>query len=238
MPPAAPFLLRALERLAREEGWTLTQLAEELHTQLSELSHIRAHRRHFSLILLSDVAVRFGSRPGMHENLVDYLAIDLPRWFGATLPHTAPPPTTGDSRVAPSVRARLDRYMTAFPRENLFGRGLYLVSPSMPALSGALSHLVAAFGHQGLSALRLSASGVPTSSDTKAALAASLLLIDRLDTITPAMLDLLQARIDLIRPVVVSSRVELVALPGAVRRLLRAARTTLLTVTPASLPPT
>ncbi len=238
MTAGAPFLLRVLERLAREKGWTLTRLAEELHTQLSELSHIRAHRRHFSLILLSDIAVRFGSRPGMHDNLVDYLTIDLPRWFGAVLPQTPQLPKAGRSLVAASVRERLDRYITAFPRENLFGRGLCLVSASMAALSSAVSHLVAVFEQQGLAAARLSASAVPTASDMKSALSASLLLIDRLDTITPSMLELLQARIDLVRPVVVSSRLEPSALPSAVRRLLRSARTTRLTVTPASDLPT
>ncbi|MEO7921876.1 MAG: helix-turn-helix domain-containing protein, partial [Thermoanaerobaculia bacterium] len=71
-------LIRELDRLARDHGWSNTELARELGVHRSILVHARGGRRRLTSDTLSQIALRFGASPGIRDLVWNYLAVEHP----------------------------------------------------------------------------------------------------------------------------------------------------------------
>ena len=149
--------------------------------------------------MLSRIAKRFRHERSVRDLVWHYLAVEYEEpTAGDVLPALPHVP----ERTATTLRAYLDR----FGEESVHGaRGLYLLSADATLLGVTLRWLQSAFKQHRINAALLRADRPVSASEARFALAAPVLLLERVDFLRDAAADLLRRRADLVRPIVVSS---------------------------------
>ena len=203
-------LLHELQHIARDRGWSLSQLCDHLGLTANWFFDVRAGRSDFSVDALAKIARTFGRHPGVAQKILYYLTDEYGtdesvNWL---LPAAAPSEAPAAQRLAAHVRKRLHAYRVKFPLEALDGTGLFLVSPDTRSLRDAVEYLVADFALSHRMPLRVAAAEPLTPTTHHAVLAATLVLVERVDLITPSVLTAVRERTALNRPLVVTSPVE------------------------------
>lgn len=194
-----PRLISELLALADAWGWNVEDLARELRVHRTTLLHQRAGRHALQTAMLSRIAKRFRNERIVRDLVWHYLAVEYEeRTEGDALPELPRVP----ERTATMLRAYLDR----FSEESVHGaRGLYLLSADATLLGVTLRWLQSAFKQRRINAALLRADRPVSASEARFALAAPVLLVERVDFLRDAAADLLRRRADLVRPIVVSS---------------------------------
>ena len=209
MPKTPPLLIREIDRIARDANWTTTTLAERIGCHPTMLMHLRAGRTQFSAELLSRIWVAF-PLPQIDAAINHYVKIELPAILDAKREPQARATvlSTLDDRVQQALRA----YVRFFARTSVeSGHGLFLVGSDTKRLTLAAAFVAEAIAEQGISVMRMSANTKVTASEERNALGAALLIVERVDFISPTMRDLLLRRADVVKPIVVTSLAD----PGA-----------------------
>jgi len=219
--PRTPQLITELIALTDANGGGLADLADGLGIDASTLLHYRSGRRQLSVRALATIVRRYGHYPHVRDLALHYLASEfrLARAEGAM---DAPP-----SSLPTEVVRAITQYVEGFAEETLRGgRGLYLVG-SDATISAAVAFVRARFASVKVPCCTLRASEKPRASQVRDALAAPLLIVERIDFACPAVVDVARRRGEILRPMVVTSRAlpETVADPYLRRMLLAGTRT-------------
>jgi transcriptional regulator with XRE-family HTH domain len=200
-------LITELLAYKQAEGSTLRDLARELGIDETLLVKFRSGVRSPTKQVLVKIARRYG-----HQLFVRDLV-----WHHLVAECNDPTPTTedalADANLPPRVAGDLRAYVVRFSEESLrSGRGLYITSSDATALSRASKALGLAFGAARVPCATLRADQRPDARAVRAAMAASVVVIERVDFACDAVADILLRRSDLLRPSVATS----MALPDAI----------------------
>lgn len=195
-----PRIITELIALAQEWGWSTQELARELGVHRTTFLHQRAGRHALETAMLARIARRFRNDRTVRDLVWHYLTVEYEEKGGqrAVLP---PLP-----RVPDAVASALRAYLVRFSDESVHGgRGLYLVSGDAALLTAALQWLQGAFKQHRIETCVLRADRPVSDGEGRLALAAPILLLERVDFIREAVADVVRRRADLVRPMVVTS---------------------------------
>lgn len=206
MRPLHPFILHRPPRLitelialAQEWGWSAEDLARELGIHRTTLVHQRVGRHALKTAMLARIARRFRNDRTVRDLVWHYLTVEFEEKARAI---TVPVPTRLPDVVASSLRA----YLARFGEESVHGgRGLFLVGADAPLLTTALKWLQQAFAERRIQPSVLRADRPVGSSEGKFALAAPVLLVERVDYLKEPVAEVIRRRADLVRPIVATS---------------------------------
>jgi hypothetical protein len=200
--PRSPQLITELLSLADAWGWSAEDLARELCLDRTTLLQYRSGRRALTVRTIARIARRFGAQRVVRDLVWHHLTVECaPDGSEADAASPLAPPESVPAFVARELRSYVER----FGKESLHGRGLYLIGTDAASLSAALAYVQRVLEHEGIPACRLRADRAPSASETRAALAAPILLVERFDFACAAVQDLARRRGDLVRPTVVTS---------------------------------
>jgi plasmid maintenance system antidote protein VapI len=196
-----PRLITELIALAREWGWSVDDLARELNIHRTTLIHQRAGRHGINTAMLARIARRFRSDRNVRDLLWNYLTVEYDE-AGAS----ARAIPAASARLPPEVATALRSYLARFGEESVHGgRGLYLTSADAAVLTAALQWLQTAFREQRIEPCVLRADRSPSASEARFALAAPVLMLERVDFLSEASADVVRRRADLVRPIIATS---------------------------------
>lgn len=198
----APLLVREVERVARERGWSRRRLARELGIDATTLSHVRSGRDPISQQLLVQIGVALGGSETIRGLILHYLLIEAPARYakrrkGAT--------TAAFTAVPYKVRWRIRRWLAQLDTTEKPQRGLFLTSGHAALLTAAAKFAVYEAEQQGRTHIVIRANERITTSHAKAALNASLLVIERVEFASESVARLIHARSDALRPMIATS---------------------------------
>jgi transcriptional regulator with XRE-family HTH domain len=198
-----PLLIRELERIARERGWSHRRLASELAMDTTTLSRIRSGRNPLSLGALVQVGVAFGGIPTIRDLMLHYLLIEAPR---QQLPRRAAPTPSVYHRLPYLTRWRIRRHLAQQRLQDTPPRGLLLVCDDPALLATAARFVAHTFAEQDAPAvISLRANEKLDRSRLEAATNAALLIIERVEFASATVKTLIHARSDALRPMVITS---------------------------------
>lgn len=196
-----PRLITELIALAKEWGWSVDDLARELHVHRTTLIHQRAGRHGINTAMLARIARRFRSDRSIRDLLWNYLTVEYEE-AGASA-RAIPAAST---RMPREVATELRSYLARFGEESVHGgRGLYLASADAALLTAALQWLQTAFREQRIEPCVLRADRTPSASEARFALAAPVLILERVDFVSNASAEVVRRRADLVRPIIATS---------------------------------
>jgi plasmid maintenance system antidote protein VapI len=195
-----PRLITELLALTASWGWTVADLAREIHVDPTTILHYRSGRRALTTATLSKIAVRFGEHRMVRDLVWHHLTAESQENEDA-----------GDGASAPkglpaAIEHALRAYASRFAEESVHaGRGLFIFAETAAPLSAATQFAKALFTAAKIPVCALRADKTPPAAESRFALAAPLLIVERVDFACPAIAELLRRRSDLTRPTVVSS---------------------------------
>jgi transcriptional regulator with XRE-family HTH domain len=197
-------LMREIDRIARGLKWSNKDLAEALGVDPTMLVHIRARRNQFSVPLLGKIARAFPP-PVIDEFIMYHLRVERAAHDDAKL---AVPDDLRIATLDAFSRREIRAFVRHFPRMSVeTGRGLYLTGSDTALLASGVEYIQSALEAQGIAVERLAANAAVTPSHRRAALAAPLLIIERIEYVSVSVADLLLYRSEIVKPMLVTSTV-------------------------------
>jgi AcrR family transcriptional regulator len=225
-----PRLITELLALAQEWGWSVEDLARELGIHRTTLVHQRSGRHALKTAMLARIARRFKSDRAVRDLVWHYLTVEYEERGQAQLPALP--------RVPNEVASTLRAYIARFSDESVHGgRGLYVTANDAAQLTATLRWLQDAFKQHRIESCTLRADRPVAASDARSALAAPILLVERVDFLRDAVADVLRRRADLVRPVVVTSMQSPSAITDPYVRRILTSMTRVVEVSPVPIPP-
>lgn len=198
-----PLLVREVERIARERGWSRRRLARELGIDATTLSHVRSGRDPISQPLLVQIGMAFGGSPAIQSLILHYILIEAPprlvkRRTGAT--------ATAFASVPYKVRWRIRRWLAQLDGTEKPQRGLFLTSADTTLLSAAARFAVHEIGRRTPTVVvTVRANERLSGTNLRAAVDAGMLVIERVEFASDSVTSLVHARTDALRPMIVTS---------------------------------
>jgi hypothetical protein len=226
-----PLLIREVERLAKERGWSTAQLAKHLDLSAKALRSVCVGHRILSLGLLANIIDVFGKVRSVRELAIHYLANEYKTYRRSRRD------TYGVIAAIPASASTFRRWQIAewvvqIPTADGVRRGLFLTSSDTSLLNRTVRALGQELYRAGVSVMTLQAHGRVTASQRTLAVETGVLIVERLDRGSEAIFRIIEERGNAFRPVVVTSMGERDAIPDMVLvRTLRAITTTV-TLTP------
>lgn len=208
-------LLRALDRVAAQHNWTVTQLASFMGVHRSVLVHARGGRRVLTTQALAHLALTFPDRADLKDLVWAYLQTEVLTGPDVT-GRLRLPPARGSSGLAPSVREPLRRYVRSFPKRYFEGRSLALVGDAAEVISRATDFACSLLTDAGLPVPRRQARERLRESEVRELVQARVLVLDRVEFASETTRSLLHERATQGRPTVVSTACPIDQLPGGV----------------------
>lgn len=200
MPLRPARIITELIAFTRAKGWSVRDLAQELEVDETALIRFRSGVRIPSKAVLVKIIDRFGEHRFVRDLVWFHLYSEC-RNAGADDAdpfENAPLPTT-------TITA-LRTYIERFAEESTHaGRGLYIVSAEPALLNAALRPVRLAFERARVRMCAWRGDQRPNARAVRDALAAPLVLIERIDFASEAVSDVVRRRADLTRPTVVTS---------------------------------
>jgi hypothetical protein len=194
-----PRLITELIALAQEWGWSTADLARELGVHRTTLLHQRSGNHALQTSMLARIAKRFRNDRTIRDLVWHYLTVEFEEGTHGT---DIPPLPRVPDRAAASLRA----YLARFSEESIHGgRGLFLVSADSALLTATSQWLQHAFTDHRIDVCALRADRPVSVSESRFALAAPVLLVERVDFLRESATDLIRRRADLVRPMVATS---------------------------------
>lgn len=195
-------LVREVERVARERGWSRRRLARELGIDATTLSHVRSGRDPISQPLLVQIGVALGGSETIRSLILHYLLIEAPARYakrrkGAT--------TAAFAALPYKVRWRIRRWLAQLDITEKPQRGLFLTCANAALLTTSTKFAVHEAQQQGRTFVVIRANERITISYANAALAVSLLVFERVEFASESVARLIHARSDALRPMIVTS---------------------------------
>lgn len=230
--PRSPRIITELLALANEWGWSVQDLARELGVHRTTIVHQRSGRHALNTTMLARIAKRFRNDRTVRDLVWHYLAVE----YEERPKDDAVPPAP---RVPDAVASTLRAYLARFSEETVHGgRGLFIVGDDAPLLSATLRWLHTAFKQQRIDACLLRADRPVSPNEARYALAAPVLLLERVDFLRDGATDVLRRRADLVRPIIVTSMQPPEAVADAYARRILTSTTRLVELGPSAPAPT
>jgi transcriptional regulator with XRE-family HTH domain len=225
-------IAQLLSHAAATRGQGLLDVAEAIGVDETTLMQYRSGRRRLSMQSFANILAVYGDDRPLRDTAVHYARVEY---------HPPKPESmeaAADALSVPTVDT-LRAYVDRLPEETVTtGRGLYLHSTDARSLSLAVQFLVRAFERTRVTVCHLRADQRVTASDRRFALAAPLLIVERIDFLRGPIPDLLRERADLVRPLIVTSMQPANAAPDPHLRRLFLSRTRLVDLDPSPSLPT
>jgi transcriptional regulator with XRE-family HTH domain len=199
-------LVRELIRLARERNWSRQELASRLAIHPTLLTHIQSGRRRISVDLLSRIVRAFPEVRTIRDLVLNYLLVEVPEI-------EAEEGQLGCSTVREGVvvelpdgpRRELRSYLGTFLRSFYEGRGLCIAGTDTKLLRSAAAYVIAECELRHIQTLKIDANVKLSATLARAALHASLLVVERVDFASESVTELLLRRADFVKPSVVTT---------------------------------
>ena len=195
-------LITELLTFAKGEGWSVRDLAGELGVDETAIIRLRSGERSPSKQMLVRIAERFGEHKFVRDLVWYHLLSECqlaPDGMNSRDPL--------DNEAVPTAAAiALRRYVEHFAEESVQGGGgLYIASEDANALSAVLRALRLSFETAKVRLFVMRPNEKPRALEVRAALAAALLLVERIDFASDVVSDVIRRRADLTRPTIVTS---------------------------------
>ncbi|HYK01052.1 MAG TPA: helix-turn-helix transcriptional regulator [Thermoanaerobaculia bacterium] len=230
----APLLVREVERIARERGWSRRRLARELGVDATTLSHVRSGRDPISQPLLVQIGMAFGGSPAIQGLILHYVLIEAPPRFVKRRKGTT---AAAFVAVPYKVRWRIRRWLAQLDGTDKPQRGLFLTGTDAAFLSAAARFAAHEADQQGRTHILIGANDRITPTRAKAAMEADLLVLERVEFASQSIARLIHERSDALRPMIVTSCRDREALADQhLVRVLRAWTETITVSVPRTLP--
>lgn len=207
--PRPVLVIHEVDQLARRARWRACDLAEALGVSLSMLNRLRAGTHVPSREVLGAILRSFGEHPRVRELVLHYLEHELALVHAGRL-DAAPAPVRGamdDLHDFPAnTRQELRAFVSHFLRRSLTsGRGLHVIAEDAQALRRVVAYARMALEEQGIGSVVLTGNAAVTASLRAAALAAPLLVVERVEFASEAVRVLLDERAAVRKPALVTS---------------------------------
>jgi transcriptional regulator with XRE-family HTH domain len=227
-----PLLIREIERLAKERGWSTAATAQQLGLSDTAFRNVRLGHRIVSLGLLSKIAETFKTR-AVKELVIHYLTNEYPTYrrsrHGArAVIATLPASTT------PFARWQIAEWLAQLPSTEGVRRGLFLTADDASLLGATARHIAAEIHRAGIAAFTLAANARVSASMRETALETAVLIVERLDHVSDAVAGIIEERGNAFRPVIATSLTERDALTDPILVRTLRATTTAVALTPSS----
>lgn len=227
-----PLLIREIERLAKERGWSTAETARQVGLSDNAFRNVRLGHRIVSLGLLSNIAETFKTR-AVKELVIHYLTNEYPTYrrsrHGARAVIAALP-----AAVAPFARWQIAEWIAQLPSTDGVRRGLFLATEDASLLGATARHIAAELRRARIAAFTLPANARVSASMRTTALETAVLVVERLDHVSDAVARIIEERGNAFRPVVATSLRAREALSDPVLVRTLRATTTAVALTPPS----
>ena len=194
-----PRLIATLLSFAKSRSLSLGDVADRIGVDETTLMQYRSGRRRLSMPAFANLIRAFADEPSIAEAA----------WHYARVEYHPPRPDSIDAAamaLPDPVVDVLRTYIERLPEEAVTtGRGVYLFSTDTRALLSAAQFLLRSFDKARVSVCHLRGDARPTAADRRFALAAPVLLVERVDVVADGVAALLRERADLVRPTIVTS---------------------------------
>lgn len=199
-------LVRELVRLARERNWSRQELASRLAIHPTLLTHIQSGRRRISVDLLSRIVRAFPEVRTIRDLVLNYLLVEIPE-IEEDEGRLVCTPVREDVAVElpDGPRGAIRSYLGTFLRSFYEGRGVCISGPDTKLLRSAASYVITECELRHIQVLKTDANVKLSATLARAALHASLLVVERVDFASESVTDLLRRRADLVKPSVVTT---------------------------------
>ena len=174
-------------------------MAEAIGVNETTLMQYRSGRRRLSMQAFANILAAYGDERAVVEAAIHYARAEY---------H---PPKSDSMEAAaeglPPVAVEMLRtYVDRLPEEAVTtGRGLYLVSDDAHALSLATQFLVRCFERSRIAVCQLRGDARPSAATRRFALAAPVLVVERIDFLRDTVGEIVRERAALVRPLIVTS---------------------------------
>lgn len=200
--PRSPDILRLIDRIARERELTDAEMAAFVGVHPSSFVHARAGRQPLTGPLLARILRAFPEREAeMKELAYRYLTFELSLDRGLALPSSDEP----TSKLPAHVTERVRRYVHRFPEHYLGGRCLAVTGEDARVLASSALFALRLLAAAKVPSLHRSASVEVRASERTSLVRARLLVVERVEYATDAMRAVLAERLDLDRPLFVTT---------------------------------
>ena len=196
------FIAKLLAHAAATRAHGLLDVAETIGVDATTLMQYRSGRRRLSMETFANILDAYGDDRAICDAALAYARVEY---------HPPKPDSIEAAAEALSVPTvdTLRAYVDRLPEEAVTtGRGLYLCSSDARSLSLAVQFLVRAFERARVPVCHLRADQRVTATDRRLALAAPVLIVERIDFLRVPVPDLLCDRASLARPLIVTSMLE------------------------------
>lgn len=197
--PRPPHLIATLLSFAESRALSLADVADRIGVDETTLMQYRSGRRRLSMVAYANIVRAFGDDRTIADAAWQYVRVE----------YHPPRPDSLDAAalaLSPTVVDILRTYIERLPEEAVTtGRGIYLFSTDTRALLSATQFLLRSFEKGRVAVCHLRGDARPTAADRRFALAAPVLLVERVDVVVDGVAALLRDRADLVRPTIVTS---------------------------------
>ena len=197
--PRPPRLIATLLTFAESRALSLADVADRIGVDETTLMQYRSGRRRLSMPAYANLVRAFGDDPVIAEAAWQYVRVE----------YHPPRPDSLDAAAETLPEPVVDilrTYVERLPEEAVTaGRGVYLFSADTRALLSAAQFLLRSFEKARVPVCHLRADVRPTAADRRFALAAAVLLVERVDVASDGVAALVRERADLVRPIIVTS---------------------------------
>ncbi len=192
-------IAKVLSHAAATRSAGLSDVAEAIGVDDTTLMQYRSGRRRLSMQSFANLLAAYGDDSAIADAAVHYARVEYHP------PKLDSIEAASDSLPAPAVE-RLRMYVERLPEEAVTtGRGLYLVSTDARALSLAVQFLVRSFEQARIAVCQMRGDARPSAADRRFALAAPVVVVERIDFLRDTVGELLRQRATLVRPLIVTS---------------------------------
>jgi len=202
----APDIFREIERLARQRGWSQAELARQLGVDRTLLAHLRAGRRIPTSRFLARTARAFAEEPSLKDSLWLYFRDEMP--IGCEEPVLAVTQLL-PATLSPEAQRSLRLFVRTFPHHLIDGRGLIIRSSDERSLSSAAGFIAEALRRMGVSVAQRLAHRAILPSEAPVLRRVRLLVVERAEYANAAVRDIIAERLNMERPVVVTTATDL-----------------------------
>jgi transcriptional regulator with XRE-family HTH domain len=204
--PRPVLVIREVEQLARRAKWRMADLADALGVSGSMLNRLRAGTHAPSREVLAAILRAFGANDHVRHLVLHFLEHELPRAHADRLDATPPAQEDELARLDGKARDAVRGFVTHFLRRSLTtGRSLRLVARDDRLLRAAVGYVQRALDVHGIAAVVLTPNGRVDRAQHEAALAAPLLVVERVEFASRAVQEIIRARADVRKPLLLTS---------------------------------
>lgn len=180
MPRRSPRLITELLALTSTWGWNVADLAHEINVDPTTILHYRSGRRALTKATLSKIAIRFGEHRMVRDLIWHHLIAESEEG------NDAPDGAAAPKGIPVAVEQALRAYASRFAEESVHaGRGVFVFAETAAPLSAAAQFARALFTGAKIPVCALRADKTPTAAESRFALAAPLLIVERVDFASP-----------------------------------------------------